>query len=130
MTHTKVAPCGAWESPITSDLIVSASIGLSNTAIDGADLYWSEGRPLEGGRQVIVRRAPDGSTADVIAAPWYARSRVHEYGGGDWMVDNGTVYFSNFKDQRLYRVRAGEMPEADFKAWVCSQFSAPKPTGC
>jgi len=112
MTHTKVAPCGAWESPITSDLIVSASIGLSNTAIDGADLYWSEGRPLEGGRQVIVRRAPDGSTADVIAAPWYARSRVHEYGGGDWMVDNGTVYFSNFKDQRLYRVRAGEMPEA------------------
>ena len=27
-------------------------------------------------------------------------------------------------------MRAGEMPEADFKAWVCSQFSAPKPTGC
>ncbi len=26
--------------------------------------------------------------------------------------------------------KAGEMPEADFKAWVCGKFSSPKPNGC
>lgn len=112
MKPKNVARYGEWVSPVTSDLIVSASIGLSNTAIDGTDIYWSEGRPLEGGRQVIVRRAADGSVADVIPAPWYTRTRVHEYGGGDWMVSAGIVHFSNFKDQRLYRVRMGETPEA------------------
>jgi len=26
--------------------------------------------------------------------------------------------------------KAGEMPEAQFRSWVCSQFSSPKPSGC
>jgi len=112
MAEVKAAPYGAWVSPITSDMIVSASIGLSNTRIDGADIYWSEGRPLEDGRQVVVKRTPDGATTDVIAPPWNARSRVHEYGGGGWLADGGMVYFTNFKDQRLYRTRAGEEPVA------------------
>lgn len=98
----KVAPYGSWKSPITSDLIVKGSIGVGSVAIDGEDVYWSEMRPSEGGRSVIVRRTPDGKTADVTPKPFNARTRVHEYGGGDYAVAAGTIYFSNFDDQRLY----------------------------
>src|SRR5256885_15115142 len=70
---------------------------------DGDDLYWSELRPYEAGRIVVCRRAADGTIADVTPQGFNARSRVHEYGGGHYAVNDGTGYFTNFKDQRLYR---------------------------
>ena len=39
MADPKVAPYGSWKSPITSDLIVSQSIGLSGITADGEDIY-------------------------------------------------------------------------------------------
>jgi dipeptidyl aminopeptidase/acylaminoacyl peptidase len=104
------APHGSWKSPITSDLIVAKSIGLGQLALDGEDIYWTESRPTEGGRNVLVRRAPDGSCADITPAGFNVRTRVHEYGGGDYVVDRGTAYFSNFADQRVYRQEHGGPP--------------------
>lgn len=112
MADVQRAPYGSWKSPISSELIVSETIMLGSPALDGEDVYWLEGRPQEGGRQVLVRRTPDGSAADVTPAPYNVRSRVHEYGGGAYTVHKGTVYFVNFGDQRLYTVRAGEEPRA------------------
>jgi dipeptidyl aminopeptidase/acylaminoacyl peptidase len=112
MMEAKVAPYGSWKSPITSDLIVTGSVGLSQTAIDGEDVYWMEMRPSEGGRSVIVRRSADGETMDVTPSPFNARTRVHEYGGGDYTVKDGIAYFSNFSDQRLYRQTVGSEPQA------------------
>ena len=74
-------------------------------------MYWLEGRASEGGRNVIVRRASDGSVSDVTLAAFNVRSRVHEYGGAAYTVDRGTVYFSNFADQRLYRQAIGAEPQ-------------------
>jgi dipeptidyl aminopeptidase/acylaminoacyl peptidase len=111
MTEQHVAPYGAWTSPITSDLIVSAMIALGSPMLDGADVCWLEGRPSEGGRYVIVKRTPDGQMHDVNPPPFNARTRVHEYGGGAVLVHAGTVIFSNFADQRLYRVVPGGDPE-------------------
>jgi len=107
----EIAPYGSWKSPITSDLIVSGSVSLSQPCIDGEDIYWLEMRPTEGGRNVIVKRRPSGLLSDVNPQPFNARTRVHEYGGGDYVVDGGTVYFSNYIDQRLYRQTAGGQPE-------------------
>ena len=103
MTEPQVAPYGAWKSPITAELIAAGTIRLGQVALDGGDVYWVEGRPVEGGRNVIVRRTPDGEIADVTPPAFDARTRVHEYGGGAFAVHDGTVYFSNFNDQRLYR---------------------------
>jgi dipeptidyl aminopeptidase/acylaminoacyl peptidase len=105
------APYGSWKSPITSNLIVAATVGLDQVVLDEADTLWVESRPTEGGRNVVVRRAPDGRTEDVTPALFNVRTRVHEYGGGAYTVDGGVVYFSNFKDQRLYRQRPGEAPQ-------------------
>ena len=101
-----VAPYGAWTSPITADLVVAGSIRLGQPVIDGDDVYWIEGRPTEAGRNVLVRRAPDGATTDVTPAPWNVRSRVHEYGGGAYAVRDGLVVFSHDADGRLYRLDA------------------------
>jgi len=111
MSEQMTAPYGSWKSPITSELIVSQTIGLGAIAVDGDDIYWIEARPMEAGRNVIVRRRPDGAIEDVTPAPFNARTRVHEYGGAAYAVADGTVYFSNFSDQRLYRQRAGAAPE-------------------
>ncbi|MBE9187774.1 S9 family peptidase [Microcoleus sp. LEGE 07076] len=106
-----VSPYGSWKSPITSDLIVSGTVGLGQIAIDGDDIYWVEGRPSEAGRSVIVRRTPDGKITDVTPPPFNVRTRVHEYGGAAFAVSGGVVYFSHFADQRIYCQRLDSPPE-------------------
>ena len=102
-----VAPYGSWQSPISTDLIVRGEVGLAGPKLDGPDIYWLESRPEEDGRNVIVRYRPDGRREDVIPRSFNARTRVHEYGGGDFTVHEGTVFFSNFADQQLYSVVPG-----------------------
>ena len=80
---------------------------LSSVAADGDDIYWIEGRPTEGGRDVLVRRSADGRIADVVPPGFNVRTRVHEYGGGAYVVDAGLVCCSSFADGRVYRVPGG-----------------------
>ena len=110
MTEPKVAPYGSWRSPITSDLIVSGTIGLGRILLHDDDTYWTEMRPAERGRYVIVRRAANGQISDITPPQFSARTRVHEYGGGSYSVFDGIVFFSNFADQRLYRQEPGVEP--------------------
>ncbi len=111
MTPLKIAPYGSWQSPITSDLIVAGSISLGSVIWDGDDIYWMEGRPAEAGRNVLVKRSPDGQIQDVTPPPFNVRTRVHEYGGGSFLISEGTVYFVNFSDQRLYYQRLNHPPQ-------------------
>jgi dipeptidyl aminopeptidase/acylaminoacyl peptidase len=106
------APYGSWRSPVTADAIVAGVIGLGQIQLDGDDIYWVEQRPSEGGRNVVVRRRPDASVADITPPDFNARTRVHEYGGGAYLARDGTVWFTNFKDQRLYRQDSGQPPIA------------------
>ena len=106
------APYGTWKSPITADLIVQDAVQLGAIQLDGDDVYWAEMRPAEGGRNVIVRRTPDGAARDVTPAPFNVRTRVHEYGGLCFWVADGVVWFANFADQRVYRQEPGAAPVA------------------
>ncbi|TCP31270.1 dipeptidyl aminopeptidase/acylaminoacyl peptidase [Scopulibacillus darangshiensis] len=106
----EIKPYGSWESPISTDLIVSDAVMLSEVQLEGKDIYWLEFRPSEGGRGVIVHQSADGIKSDVTPKPWNVRTRVHEYGGGNFFVNDKTVYFSNLEDQRLYKVSKGQEP--------------------
>jgi dienelactone hydrolase len=119
MPTPQTAPYGSWRSPITSDLIVASSIGLGGILLDGTDVFWLESRPQEQGRSVIVRRTADGVIADVTPKlppdgqeSFNVRTRVHEYGGGAYLVSDGVVYFCNDRDQQLYRQEIGGLPVA------------------
>jgi dipeptidyl aminopeptidase/acylaminoacyl peptidase len=106
----QAASYGGWRSPISAADIASSSVPLSAPELVGRDVYWLEGKPLEGGRTVVVRLADDGSRRELTPAPYYVRTRVHEYGGGAYLVVGETIFFSNFADQRLYRQDPGAAP--------------------
>jgi len=112
MTARKVSPYGSWASPITPELLLKGTVHMRNQMVrwDANDLYWSELRPHEGGRIVVCRRSSDGTLLDVTPRGFNARTRVHEYGGGHFAVSAGSVWFTNYSDQRLYRQDAGGEP--------------------
>ncbi len=103
------APYGTWPSPLSAALLASGSVGLGGPAPWGTGVIWSELRPAEGGRSVLVGRAsPHGApTVDLLDTPWSARTLVHEYGGGAWWPGADCVYLCQWTDQRLYRFDPG-----------------------
>ncbi len=110
MPDRLIAPYGSWKSPITAELIAGGSVVLSQPSLEGGDIYWIEMRPAEAGSAVIVRRDAQGETVDINPVPFNARTRVHEYGGGDYTVHERSVFFANFADQRLYLASDGAEP--------------------
>jgi dipeptidyl aminopeptidase/acylaminoacyl peptidase len=102
-----LAPYGTWVSPLSAADVAAGGRRLGGVSLDGDHIYWLEGRPDEGGRNALVRRGSDGEIADVTPSEINVRSRVHEYGGGAYLVTSGAVYCSNFADQRVYRIRDG-----------------------
>lgn len=105
-----LAAYGSWSSPLTADTILASSIGLVAVVLDGDNIYWLEARPQEKGRNVLVRYA-GGRTEDITPAPFNVRTRVHEYGGGAFVIDQGTIYFSNDADGRIYIQSPGQFPQ-------------------
>jgi dipeptidyl aminopeptidase/acylaminoacyl peptidase len=111
MTNPQIAPYGSWKSSITAELIASGTMTFGQIALDGEDVYWVEARPAEGGRNVLVHWAREGGVHDLTPSPFNVRTRVHEYGGGSFVVGGGTIYFVNFADQRIYRQQGNGAPE-------------------
>ena len=58
-----------------------------------------------------MARAPSGDTRDVTPPDFNVRTRVHEYGGGAYTVHDGSIFFANFSDQRIYQQEAGSAPQ-------------------
>jgi len=106
------APFGSWKSAISASLLTSAGVSVSQLEIGKECIYWCEGRPLEGGRVVIVKRTPDGKTTDRTPTGFNVRTRVHEMGGGAYTIHGDSIFFCNFSDQRMYRQDGDSSPVA------------------
>ncbi|GAB3140977.1 S9 family peptidase [Marisediminicola antarctica] len=107
-----ISPYGSWRSPISAHDLAASGHPVSGGVWVGDDVWWLELRPSEGGRLAVRTNGDDGAPVDVLPAPWNARTRVHEYGGGAWTVAaDRALVFAEFTDQRLYRLDAGsEVP--------------------
>lgn len=103
MPEQPAQPFGLWKSPVTPRSL-AGGLRLSGVAwdSDGATLVWLEGRSAQGvlvaatvtGKQV---EAPRDLTTDLSV-----RARVG-YGGGDFTVGRGSVFFAEAQSSRLYR---------------------------
>ncbi|HYD47172.1 MAG TPA: hypothetical protein VEB21_02425, partial [Terriglobales bacterium] len=106
MSDARFVPCGGWSSPISAELATTRTVdlsrGLGQIQLDGEDTYWIEGR-VNPTRNVIVSFGARGEVSDAVPPPFHARTRAHEYGGGEFTVAAGSVFFANDLDQRLYR---------------------------
>lgn len=107
-------PYGTWPSPISAADVAKGRVLISFPVVIGDDVWWQEGRPDDGGLVTVVHCGPDGKQRSVLAAPWNARTRVHEYGGLSYLplpqwrgkdgepAGSGAIVFANYADQRLY----------------------------
>jgi len=102
------APYGSWGSPISAELVAAGGVSLDEVRVAAGAVHWVEGRPLEGGRQVVCRAVRGQPPEDLVPEGFNARTRVHEYGGGAYLVTDEALFFSNFADQRLYRRDPGD----------------------
>ncbi|QNA87408.1 S9 family peptidase [Massilia sp. Dwa41.01b] len=114
-TSKQAAPCGTWTSPISAAVVAAGAIPLSQIALDGEHVLWLAGRASEAGRTTLQRlrinaAAATSAVGEPTPAPFNVRSRVHEYGGGAYAADGGTVWFSHFADNHLYAVEGDGTP--------------------
>lgn len=91
------------ESPFAAATVAMGKVSRSGLQADGSRFYWVEGRPAEGGRQVVVGDGGGVGPVEVSPADRSVRSRVHEYGGGAATVAGGVLFFVDQHDQQLYR---------------------------
>ncbi len=104
ISNTSSALYGNWLSAISCELIVSDSISIDEPLLTAKSIYYIERRPQESGRCVIVKVSHNKAT-DILPAPFSARSRVHEYGGGCYCVTEKLVFFINDSDQDIYCIK-------------------------
>jgi dipeptidyl aminopeptidase/acylaminoacyl peptidase len=108
---SSVRPFGAWRSPIGAAAVArEPGWGYDEVTPAGGTIYWLEARPLEGGREALVARTHGTAPVDVLEGAFSVRTRVHEYGGGAFTVHDGSVFFCNDADQRVYRLDPGGSP--------------------
>lgn len=109
----RVRAYGSWPSPIDSGSLVAGARAISAPRIVGDRLYWLERRPSEAGRQVVMRGSLAGLTAGGPAAQLAdlgkasppgvdVRTRVHEYGGGEYTVWRDWIFFVDDADRRVH----------------------------
>ncbi len=129
MTKPTIAPYGEWDSPFPISLLTAGIVTLGEVRASDGVRWWLEGRSDEKGRQVLVRRNVDGSETRLTPEGLNARTRVHEYGGGAYVVDDDLVVVSDFDTGRLNRVdTAGELtPLTPERAWRFADLVVDRP---
>ncbi|QPK93645.1 S9 family peptidase [Actinomyces sp. zg-332] len=102
------APYGLWESSICSSTLTRSTVALAQVRVDSQDTYWVEERPEQEGRNALLRRRPTGQIGEFLPLTpenelLDVRTRVHEYGGKAYGVQNGVIVVTNAKNGRVYK---------------------------
>ena len=122
-----IVPYGAWPSPLSPEVASGARVSVSSLLVTGdGSWWWCESRPEEGGRQVVVRRSPDGEVRVVSPPGVSVRTRVHEYGGTAYTVADGELLYVSGDDGALWAVGPGTGEGDTPAALVGRQGAAPR----
>ena len=109
----QILPYGSWPSTINASLLTQQSVRLGDPIVTDSVAYWLESRPSEKGRSVLMKKPAGAPELEVLPKHVSVRTRAHEYGGSAYAVCEGTVYFVDESDQRIYRwSHDHDLPEA------------------
>jgi dipeptidyl aminopeptidase/acylaminoacyl peptidase len=111
MNYTTAA-YGAWQSPITAASIFEASDNISYLTVANNQLYFVESKASANGKNVLSKLSPQNTAVKLTSSAVSVRSRVHEYGGRPYLVDGEYIYYSQFTDQKIYRISQNSAAEA------------------
>jgi len=100
-----IAPYGSWKSPISAQMLVAGAVGINEVVPDDDRIWWAESRPDESGR-IAIMCCEDGHTREVTPKDANVRTTMHEYGGGAWWADAGTLWYIDYQDQRIRQIDA------------------------
>jgi acetyl esterase/lipase len=75
---------------------------MAGLQVVGDTCWWSESRPREGGRQVVMRLRPGGKPEEMTPPGVNIRATVHEYGGGAHFADGDGLLCTNADDNALW----------------------------
>ncbi|KAJ7482688.1 alpha/beta-hydrolase [Mycena latifolia] len=103
----ELAGYGSWPSPVTPAVISDQVIAYEAVAVDPVTetVYHIERRLVEG-RSVLV---DSRQQKDLIQTKYNCRSVVHGYGGAPVVIRNGTVFFTNVPDLRIYKIERSDV---------------------
>lgn len=106
----KRLPFGHWPSPVSAASVAEGALRFGRVQVYEDAVYWSESRPAERGRSPVMRWDSKGGVSELLPAPFSARSRVHEYGGGEFLIAEGRLFFVNDADQDVYESDLAKAP--------------------
>lgn len=120
----RTAPYGSWESPLAADQLAGAALRLGQPRLAQGRVLWLEGRPDEGGRQQLMVATPGHAPAPLTPESENVRTRVHEYGGGDYGLLGETVAYMVLGEDGIRRLGdapvGGTLPGARYADLVAS----------
>ncbi|MFQ3198814.1 MAG: dipeptidyl aminopeptidase/acylaminoacyl peptidase [Paraglaciecola sp.] len=103
---------GAWPSPITAASIFEASDNVSYLSVANDQLYFIESKASANGKSILFKLKQNNEGVPLTSDNISVRTRVHEYGGRPYLVVGENIYYSNFTDQKIYRIAQGKPPQA------------------
>src|SRR5262245_58445758 len=103
------APHGSWVSPLRADRIAAGVKEIFAPRFGRGALHWLESHPAEGGR-VALMQWQRASRRELTPASANVRTRVHEYGGGEYGFAGDVLVYVDDARPGIQRLGAEPVP--------------------
>ena len=100
----KLLKFGRWPSKISAELVAGKTLRFQMVQALDDMVYWTESRPEEKGRSVLMCSRLNQQPTELLPPPYSARSKIHEYGGGEFLATPKIIFFINAVDQQIWAV--------------------------
>jgi dipeptidyl aminopeptidase/acylaminoacyl peptidase len=94
---------------LRADRIAAGTKRFAAPRLCAGALHWLEGRPAEGGR-VTLMQLRAGTLRELTPAPANLRTRVHEYGGGEYGFAGGALVYADLARPGIQRLGGEPVP--------------------
>lgn len=104
-------PPAAWPNALPADVAATAQHARSELQYHEGSFYLLERRPEDQGRTLLLQIG-GAEPKELLPPAASARSRVHEYGGGSYLVCSLGVFYVDEQTQQIMQLGSGAKPTA------------------